>query len=426
MGISVPAVLGMAVSVVGLMGGAAAAEPWRSGLDGQTVVTIEKRNRADHRLTPCPDCGLRGAEALEALPADVLSRAGGNAVEYESFLITHLPEPAARALAEAARARGLAVGLGGDREIRLPWHSFEPDKPAGRNDPRVVRDVPADAVPGLYLVQFAYPIRQEWLAELEACGVQPIAYFQSQTFLVRAATQDKATRCRKVERYLAWSDDFRASDRLAAGLLDQPSPLGYMLQYIYGTDLTAKSLELAAAGATVESRWEPAQDRVAYLHIQAPPDLLRQIAATDPDLLSAYAASEAGPSDERQGNIVAGLHNGATLCGPVGSPSCPHYGPGCRAGGFLPTPTSRSWPSWIPVTMTAACPRLRSTTIRTWKAPSGWKGSMARIPPFSTVLAMERWWLGLSQEKALRRFSTRQGWPIRRGSTTAQGLPPRQ
>ncbi|HSF42300.1 MAG TPA: hypothetical protein VLT87_21030, partial [Thermoanaerobaculia bacterium] len=277
MRISVPTGLGMAVSVVALMGGSAVAEPWRSGLDGQTMVTIEKRNRAD-RPAPCTDCGLRGSEALEALPAEVLARVGGQAVEYESFLITHLPEPAAQALAEVARARGLAVGLGGDRQIRLPWHSFEPGKPGERNDPRVVRDVPADAVPGLYLVQFAYPIRQEWLAELEACGAQPIAWFQSNTFLVRAATQSTATRCRKVERYLAWSDGFRASDRLAAGLLEQPSPRGYRLQYIYGTDLTAKSLDLAASGATVLSRWEPAQDRVAYLHIEAPPDVLRQIA----------------------------------------------------------------------------------------------------------------------------------------------------
>lgn len=300
---------------------ATAAPPsWRSPLENLTFVAVEKtvRSKAQPR---CPDCPLRGSEALDDLPVEVLDRAGARKVEYEGFLITWLPEPAARALEKVARGRGLAVGLGVDREVRLPWHSFVPGDAARRHDPRVTREVPDSAVPGLFLVQFGYPIQQGWLAELETCGAEKIAYFQQNTFLVRAASREALTTC-PVERYLTWIDEYRASDRASAEVLERTNENGTWLQYIHGTDLKAKEAELPGS-VEVKSRYESAQDRVAYLLVQASPEDLRQIVATDPDLLSVSAQGEAGPSDERQGQIVAGLHNGSSLCA-VGTAGCPH------------------------------------------------------------------------------------------------------
>jgi serine protease AprX len=300
---------------------AAAAPPqWRSPLENLTFVAVEKtvRSKAQPR---CPDCPLRGSEALDDLPVEVLERAGARKVEYEGFLVTWLPEPAARALEKVARGRGLAVGLGVDREVRLPWHSFAPGDAARRHDPRVTREVPDSAVPGLFLVQFGYPVRPDWLAELETCGAEKIAYFQQNTFLVRAASRETLTTC-PVERYLTWIDEYRASDRASAEVLERTNENGTWLQYIHGTDLKAKEVELPGS-VEVKSRYESAQDRVAYLLVQASPEDLRQIVATDPDLLSVSAQGEAGPSDERQGQIVAGLHNGSSLCA-VGTAGCPH------------------------------------------------------------------------------------------------------
>jgi hypothetical protein len=298
----------------------AAPPQWRSPLENLTPVAVEKsvRSKAQSR---CPDCALRGSEALDDLPVEVLERAGARKVEYEGFLITWLPEPAARALEKVARDRGLAVGLGVDREVRLPWHSFVPGDTARRHTPRVTREVPDNAVPGLYLVQFGYPVRPDWLAELETCGAEKIAYFQQNTFLVRAASREALTAC-PVERYLTWIDEYRASDRVSAEVLERTNENGTWLQYIHGTDLKAKEAELPGS-VEVKSRYESAQDRVAYLLVQASREDLRQIAATDPDLLSVSAQGEAGPSDERQGQIVAGLHNGSTLCA-VGTAGCPH------------------------------------------------------------------------------------------------------
>lgn len=304
---------------------------WRASVEGLTFVAVEKKFHATGRPS-CLDCALAGSQALEDLPAAVLERSGPRAVEYEGFLTTWLPEPAARALAEVARGHGLAVGLGIEQEVRLPWHDLMPGNPVQRDDPRVTQKVPPAVVPGLYLVQFAYPIRQEWLDELAACGAERIAYFQHRTFLVRALGPATLTRC-AVERYLSWIEPFRASDRVSADLLEAPSERGYWLQFIPGTDLKAKALALPGT-AEAEGSYESAEDRVSYLRVQASLEDLRQIVATDPDLLSVAAQGEAGPSDERQAQIIAGQHNGVSLC-TVGTVSCPHYRQWLNGRGLL-------------------------------------------------------------------------------------------
>ncbi|HEX3528665.1 MAG TPA: S8 family serine peptidase [Thermoanaerobaculia bacterium] len=316
---------------------AARAEPWRSSLHDLTYVVIEKRVRTDI-APPCPGCPLQGPNALEALPAEVLQGAGANSVEYESFLSLYLPEPAARALAAVAQRRGLAVAVGNEREIHLPWHTFTPGAADGRDDPNVTAAVPPTAVPGLYLVQFAYPIHPDWPAALEACGVHQIAYFQSRTLLVRASGLPAITGC-SAARYLSWSESYRASDRIAPDLLTQPSPLGYWLQFPDGTDLAAKSTQLPS-GLTFQGSWASAQDHVAYLRVQASPAALAAYVATDPDLLTVASQSAGAPSDERQGQIIAGNHGASSLCADPANCQFPRYKDWLTSRGLL-TPTNQ-------------------------------------------------------------------------------------
>jgi len=308
------------------------AEPWRSSLHDLTYVVIEKRVRADIS-PPCPGCPLQGPQALEALPAEVLQGAGANSVEYESFLSIYLPEPAARALAAVARLRGLAAAVGNEREIHLPWHTFTPGAADGRDDPQVTAAVPPTAVPGMYLVQFAYPIHPDWTAALEACGVHQLAYFQSRTLLVRAAGLPAITGC-SAARYLSWSEPYRASDRIAPDLLTQPSPLGYWLQFPDGTDLAAKSTQLPP-GLTFQGSWASAQDHVAYLRIQASPAALAAYVATEPDLLTVARQAAGAPSDERQGQIISGNHGASTLCANPASCPYPRYKAWLNSRGLL-------------------------------------------------------------------------------------------
>jgi hypothetical protein len=60
-------------------------------------------------------------------------------------------------------------------------------------------------VPGLYLVQFAYPVKPEWLAEYRACGARPVAFFQSRVVLFQAAALAAVLDCKTV-RYVSWVD----------------------------------------------------------------------------------------------------------------------------------------------------------------------------------------------------------------------------
>src|SRR6185369_15367994 len=312
------AVLALFLSLVS----SSAAEPWRSSLHDLTYVVIEKRVRTD-LAPPCPGCPLQGPQALEALPANVLQGAGANAVEYESFLSIYLPDPAARALAKVAQARGLAVSVGTEREIHLPWHTFTPGAADGRDDPAVTAAVPPNAVPGMYIVQFAYPIHPDWIASLEACGVHQIAFFQSRTLLVRASSLQVITGC-SAARYLSWSEPYRASDRIAPALLTQPSPLGYWLQFPDGTDLAAKATQLPS-DMTFQGSWASAQDHVAYLRVQASPAGLAAYVATEPDLLTVSRQADAAPSDERQGQIISGNHGASSLCANPASCQFPRY-----------------------------------------------------------------------------------------------------
>jgi hypothetical protein len=298
------------------------AELWRSALHDLVEVTVEKQAAPD---------------GLQKLPDEIVVEAGPNALDYEGFLVTYLPQAAAQALTEAAQRRGLTAGTSLDREIRLPFHTFQPGDSLGRHDARVTSRVSAQAVPGLYLVQFAYPIRQDWLDAFTACGVERVAYFQSRTFLVRAPNLAALTGCAPAS-YLSWIDAFATSDRVAADLLAaEPNALGYWLQFPSGADLNLKARELPRAMTVLEA-YQNKQDGVAYLRVQASADDLALLAAIDPDLLTITAEANSDVSDERQGWIVAGqITGGSTLCSPNDPAHCPypHYKDWLSSRGLL-------------------------------------------------------------------------------------------
>ncbi|HVF60175.1 MAG TPA: S8 family serine peptidase [Thermoanaerobaculia bacterium] len=286
------------------------AEEWSSPLFGLTRFTIDKKLRdpTTEELGP-------GA-AFAPLPPNVALRLGDAAIDYESFVVTHLPPGGAAALKATLASEGFSFSVRERVEIRLPWHVAEPSQRHRRSDPMVAAILPPRAVPGLWLVQFAYPIKDEWRQSLSRCGFEEIAYFQDATFLVRTRdTQAPVFHNCAAAPYLRWAGPYLTTDRIARDLVGFGSEESYWLQFVYGTDLFLKAAILPP-GVVAEEVLDSPADATAELRVRADRAQLLALVADDPDLLSVTRHGEGTPSDEKQGQIVAGNHNGTSVTAP--------------------------------------------------------------------------------------------------------------
>ena len=251
--------------------------------------------------------------SYEQLPAALEAQLGPHRVDYESFVAVNLPSEELEALQEEAWRLGLSVTLGSESTMQLPWHSVDSEGLA-RFPSNLPSSIKPQPLPGAYLVQFAYPILDEWVAELEACGVKPIAYFQHRTYLVRTTSVEAVTSC-SVAPYLRTVDSWYTTDRVDAALLARSGTFSVWLQYQDGSDLAEKADGLSI-GVAVDETYRSEVDRVSYLRATVDAEQLSALLSGDSDLLSASLAGEAVLSDERQGQIVAGNHNGVSVTGP--------------------------------------------------------------------------------------------------------------
>jgi hypothetical protein len=275
------------------------AEVWRSPLHEKTYLRIDK-----HLEGPAQPDGTAG---FAALPGYLLTRLGGEAVDYESFVATYLPAPQASVLAEELAAEGWTVQLGIDRRVELPWHSFEAGDAKNRTADFSALGLAARPLPELYLLQLAYPIKERWLDEMAGCGLTRLAILQQRTILVRARGLAEILSC-PAARYLSWIDSYRNTDRVPPAMLREEAPEGYTLHFAPGTDLAAKAARLPGGARLLGST--PAQSgALPALQLQASPFELQALVADDPDLLSVTHRGVLELSDERQGQIVAGNYN---------------------------------------------------------------------------------------------------------------------
>jgi hypothetical protein len=265
---------------------------WPSAVAGLTAVTVRK----------VPAEGATGPKReLAALEPAVQKALGLHAVDYPGFVVSYLPAPAAQ---ELATRLGRRVDLGLGRTIQLPWHRFDPEDPQGRLPAGMPAGKP---VPGTWIVQFAYPVKVDWLRELGACGLSSVGSLANRAFLVRGSAS-ALERC-SVARYVGWVGPYLTSDRLSPAFLAETGVRTYELQY-------ASEAVAEARSRTLPPGMSPALGSVApgaSVPVVSTVEGLRALIESDPDLLSVVSSGSAGPSDERQGAIVAGLHNGTSV-----------------------------------------------------------------------------------------------------------------
>lgn len=295
-----------------------AAEAWRSHLAGQTPLIIEKRE-----LAAKPGAGAREENdastrgAYEALPSAVIEALGNDTVEYESFVIAYPSKDGKQAVAQSLELHGLRSGAFDEAALTFASRERGQVVPSGRSRRPAVGLVREQAVPRLFLVRFAFPVRSEWVAELERCGARSIGTVAAGTLLMRAERERVIVACPS-SRYVAWVDHYLSTDRAPADLLREPGPQLLSLQFVPGTDLEGKRKALPR-GVVLEEAFNSPEDRMAYLIVRAERTDLVTLIENDPDLLTVSPAGTGELSHERQGQIIAGAHDGVALPTLVGA-----------------------------------------------------------------------------------------------------------
>ncbi len=288
------------------------AETWSSPLLDRRLVVVEK-------TTPGSGVGT------EEFPDEVASQLGPDFVEYEAFVAARLPEADAQRLEAAALAEGFGVIQESRTPVKLPFHSFEPENPALRSANWGAKGASAKSVPGLFLIRFAFPPKDVWFDELAACGVSRLLSLGNQTLLARAANLGTIKSC-NASRYLSWSGPFLTTDRISPEILSgAESAADYTLHFLPGEmEVAAQELpptiEILAEHRVLEG--EPEESPL--LSVRATRLDLEKLVETSPSLFAVTPLTPDHLSDERQGQIVAGNHNGQVITPMPGSMNPPY------------------------------------------------------------------------------------------------------
>jgi len=292
------------------------AEVWSSPLHGRVYVQVEKGLRQPV-LDAEQAAALPASDVFLPLPGVVVDLLGPDSQDYDSFVGAYPSADQLQALLEQLKASNLIYMMGTDHTIQLPHRSLDSSDELSRIDRGFNSRHPAVSIPGLFLVQFAYPIKNTWLVDLHRCGIEQVAALQGHTLLVKARDRDALFSCGP-SQFFSWIDNYLSTDRLAPDFLASEYPFGYVFQYPSGTDLKKKSSSFPKS-ITIDEIIQSDSDGLTFIRLRSSVADLQLLVDTDLDLLSVTRHGEAVLSDERQGQIVAGTYN------PDGSVTSPGY-----------------------------------------------------------------------------------------------------
>jgi hypothetical protein len=160
----------------------------------------------------------------------------------------------------------------------------------------------------LTLVQFVGPVRDEWLADLEATGAQIVAYVPYNGYLVWADEEARAQIANRVTERLEyqWQGPYRPAYRLAGSLHAMAgsgsSDVAVQVVRHSGSKQTVDEI-LARSEALLRDPY--ALQGTVVLTIRVPAAMLAALAAR-PDVLNVEPWQPPNLLDERQGQILAG------------------------------------------------------------------------------------------------------------------------
>jgi hypothetical protein len=177
----------------------------------------------------------------------------------------------------------------------------------------------------LHLIQFAGPVKPEWMAALEQTGVKIVSYIPENTYLVsgNAKSLSQMQSWTGATNIVQWegdyADDFkihpRARNKDAAG---QPRNIGtdeFAVQLVVDAEANPATLALIHSMQLAPARHEYNFHQYHNLTVHLPAERLPEIAAM-PDVISIQPYAEPKKHDERQDQILAGNLTGNFPSGP--------------------------------------------------------------------------------------------------------------
>ena len=240
-------------------------------------------------------------------------------VDYAGFTWLEVTPPALQSLA--------ALGLPYERfddgtRLRIADYVFDPLVEMPAVPPALARSG-LSGQPDLHLLQFAGPVRSEWLARLSAAGVGIVQYHAQHGLAVWASADQLQPLA--AEAFVRWVGAYQPAYRLSGEVRQAGGTLRLGL-LVYEPAMQSVSAAMAGLGVVTALADETAGD-TRYVEVTAPGARLTALARVPGIVAINRAWREPVPMDEMSDKISAGMVSGSQ---PQGKP------PGYRDGFLSP------------------------------------------------------------------------------------------
>ena len=301
-------------------------------LSATCAVLVAPLAAAPPGQAPTPQRVIVQADDLPALKA-VESAGGRVLVDYGAFALWEVPAagvPSISALSAQASAGLTTIPLRGGQVI---------DTSGGRS----ASALPAAAAePGLWLVQFIGPIKDEWLDQLDAAGLRIVQYTPNNAYVVwgDAAALTRLDKWNASAGVVQWTGPYRPEYRVAPALAPLAAS-GAAEPVDVTVQLDAVAAEttghVAALQALAEAVIRPPSTvaGLTAVTVRLPAARVNEVAAWA-DVYNVEPYHPPVMLDEVQGQIVAGN----VTSGPTVGPSAPGYLAWLATKGFPTTQNS--------------------------------------------------------------------------------------
>ncbi|MGE0881949.1 MAG: S8 family serine peptidase [Blastocatellales bacterium] len=253
--------------------------------------------------------------------------------DYGSFIVVAMNEKGTRNTRKLNPVSKAADSDVIDTSINLRGRSFDPLKDklskATASANKLLQE-PATAG-GYYIVQFAAPVRDQWLDEIRAAGAEVLQYVPNQAFFVYATPEAMATISEHPR--VRWTGDFLPSDKLSPEMsqLLSRSQGGNSEKRLFDLVVFAKAdLNLASAtvadfGATILHRIILPNNYFNVLRVEMEPGLALPMLQI-PGVISIDPYITPTAEDERSSQIMAGNFTSSTQLNSPGYDSLSQFG----------------------------------------------------------------------------------------------------